>query len=56
LVRQLASGRLTNDEFEKRWPASADPALSAARRLMRARSAIAVAKVGLQCIAHHAMG
>lgn len=31
LVRQLASGRLTNDEFEERWPASADPALSAVR-------------------------
>jgi hypothetical protein len=31
LVRQLASGRLTNDEFEARWPASADPALSGVR-------------------------
>ena len=31
LVGQLASGRLTNDEFEERWPASADPALSAVR-------------------------
>lgn len=31
LLRQLASARLTNDEFEQRWPASTDPALSAVR-------------------------
>lgn len=31
LLRQFASGRLTNDEFEDRWPESRDPALSAVR-------------------------
>ncbi len=31
LLRQFASGRLTNDEFEERWPESRDPALSAVR-------------------------
>lgn len=31
LVRQLASGRLTNDGFEAQWPDSSDRALSAVR-------------------------
>lgn len=31
LLRHFASGRLTNDEFEERWPVSTDPALSAVR-------------------------
>jgi hypothetical protein len=31
LLRQFASGRLTNDEFEDRWPDSPDPALCAVR-------------------------
>ena len=31
LLRQLASGRVTNDSFEDQWPASPDPALRVLR-------------------------